>query len=650
MARLSSFIFLILYLGQTAPAQPFPCDGKMYVALLDQSQGTSGLYAITPGELLAGAVITPVQANLGVPIQALGFSVIDNHIYGFSPASYRLYRIHASGQLDDMGVPPNLDTVNFTYLAGEIGSNGNPFRLIARSKATGYDERLYSVRLFQPNSPASWVSVVSDVAVRIEDMAFDPIFGELVGYDSANSRMVSINTAGVVTTANFATAGPVESMGAVFFDRAGRLYGYGGRTNLHNSLFEFNRINGRLSGSRIGPTSRNSDGCACPYQLHFTKRVEPAVVLPCTEVTITYHFHNRAAITYGQVRITDTLPDFFNITAIERPPFFAEIQSGVGSHIFDATNMQVLLGKDSVVIRARVGLAPPGHYGSRAMASPFPVAFGNTLRSDDPKTSIPDDPTLVEILDEEGLLKDSVALICPGSFAVLKPSAQGQSVRWSTGEQTSSIEAGAPGLYWVEVEGECGIYRDSILVRETDTGLQADLGPDRDTYPGESISLSVRHNSSSPLEYRWESSSGDTLSCSDCAAPFVTPLKDAVFAVTITDALGCTAEDELRIRVKQSIPAFVPSAFSPDDNGINDVFFVQGPPGIEVEYLRVFDRWGGQVFESRNGMVNDPAHGWNGKRKGSPAPQGVYIWMLRLRLADGGSREDQGEVLLLRGG
>lgn len=650
MAKQLCLVLPLLLLGRMSVSQPFSCDGTMYVALLDQGQGTSGLFAITPGESLAEASITPVQINLGAPIQVLGFSVHDNHIYGFNPANYHMYRINASGQLDDLGVPSTLDTVNFTYLAGEIGQNGNPFRLIARSKATGYDSRLYSVRLFQAGLPASWVSVVSDVPVRIEDMAFDPVLGELVGYDSANNRMVSINTAGVVTSAGFATAGSIESMGAVFFDRAGRLYGYGGRTNLHNSLFEFNRLNGRLTGSKGGANGRSSDGCACPYQIHFTKRIEPAVVLPCTEVTITYHFHNSAAIAYGQVRIIDTLPDFFTITAIDRPPFFGEVQSGVGSSVFEATGMQVLLGRDSVVIRARVGNAPPGLYGSRALAGPFPLAFGNSLRSDDPLTPAPGDPTLVEILDSGGVLGDTAVFVCPGAQAVLRTSVQAQSILWSTGEQTPEIEAGSPGLYWAELEGACGIYRDTIRVEEINTGLRADAGPDREIYPGERIGLSVRHNSNGPLSYRWESSSGDSLSCSDCAAPFVSPLKEALFSVTITDEYGCTADAVLRVKVKSAIPAFVPTAFSPDDNGINDVFFAQGPPGIEVEYLRVFDRWGGLVFESRGGMVNDPAHGWNGKSKGRAMPQGMYIWTLGLRLADGSTREEWGEVLLLRRG
>jgi gliding motility-associated-like protein len=644
------FIFsgLLILISNWAIGQSFVCDGKMYVALLNQAQHFSGLRAIEPGEPPSPALITTITANLGIPVQVLGFSVADNHIYGFNPANYHLYRINSAGQAADLGVPSNLDTANFTYLAGEIGPNGDPFTLIGRSKTTGYDARIYSIRLNLPNIPANWVSVVSIDPIRIEDMAFDPIFGELVGYDSANKRLVSINTSGVVTNAGYGGGVAIESLGSVFFDRKGRLYGYGGSTNLHNRFLQFDRINGQITNSQTAPDGRNSDGCACPYQIRFTKRIEPGVILPCSEVTITYHFHNTAAIAYGQIRITDTLPDIFTITSIERPPFSGTVQSGAGTHIFDATGMQVLLGMDSVVIRARAADAPSGLYGSQASAGNFPLGLGRILLSDDPNTVETDDATFVEIRSDAELFFENSVRICPGIETTLRPTVQAGPWRWSTGATTESIRVSAPGLYWAETESDCGVYRDTILVVEASSDLWADAGPDREIQLGAQLQLQVRHNAAGSLQYQWSASTGDTLSCNTCPNPVVSPLQNVVYSVTITDEYGCTAEDQVAVIVIPDVPIYLPTAFSPDDNGINDIFYAQGPPGIAVEQFQVFDRWGGMVFEISSGVVNDPAHGWNGRRKGRAMPQGLYVWVLRLRPADGRLLLKTGEVFLIR--
>ncbi len=646
--RLFIHIFL-LSLGATAPAQPFSCDGRMFVSLLDQGQGTSALLGILPGDTLHQTIMTPIRLDLGVPIQVLGYNTTDNYLYGFNTTNYRMYRIAATGQLTDLGVPANLDTANHVYLAGEISPRGNSFLLVARSKTTGYDARFYNVRLNLPNLPAGYVSVISDQPVRLEDMAYDPLSGELVGFDAVSQRMVSVNTGGVITAGTFGPAGGIDRIGSVLFDRQGRLYAYGGRTNLHHSLYWFNRPNGRLLGTTIGSNGRNSDGTSCPYQIYLTKRIEPSSVLPCGEVTITYRFYNTAGTSYGQVRLTDTLPEGFTITGIERPPFIGEVESGVGTRIFDARSMQVLLGEDSCVIQARVGLVPPGLYGSQAVAGPFSPSLGNQLYSDDPSTPwYPNDATLLKVLPADSILADTVAFFCSGSSIELRPTVQGRYIRWSTGAETPVLHVDRAGMYWIEVEEACGIFRDSIQVREINTGLRADLGPDRQVVAGTPSVLSVQHNSIMPLRYRWEALSNDPLSCFSCPLPSVSPLQNSSYAVTVTDAFGCTASDTLSLRIKTDVPVFVPNVFSPDDNGVNDVLYPQGPEGISIDYFQVFDRWGGQVFRHTGGRVNDPAYGWDGKYKGRPAPQGAYLWVLRLRYADGAVKDISGEVYLAR--
>lgn len=638
-------LLILAVLPGSLLGQAFSCNGQMFLALLDQAQANTALYAISPG---SPAIFHTVSPSLGVPIHVIGYNVTDNHIYGFNTLNYQFYRINAAGITTPLGVPANLDTINFTYHAGDIGPNGSPFLLVARQKNTGFDARFYSIRFHASGPTASWVSVVSDQPVRLEDIAYDPILGEVLGYDSAGKRLVSVNTAGVVTASGFVAGFPAESMGALFFNRAGQPFGYGGGNNFHNRLYAFNRINGTLEGAIAGQNGRNSDGCACPYQLSFTKTVSPANILPCSEVRITYHFQNTAGIAHGQVRLTDTLPDGFIVTAIERPPFAATIHSGIGTSIFDASGMQVLLASDSVVIHARAGNLPPGRYGSQARASTFPLALGSIRLSDDPTTEIPSDTTYLNIIPGGDLLRDTLAVFCPGGSIWLRPLDAGQSSRWNTGDTTPILSVSIPGLYTFSTENACGIFRDSIRIREISSALSVSLGPDQYLIAGNAAQLFAYTNSSALLHYQWGSATGDTLSCYDCPQPQVQPPGTADFHVLVTDSVGCTATDTIRVFVRQSIPVFMPNAFSPNQNGVNDRLIPFGAADIDIDLFTVFDRWGGMVFRHAGGQINQAASGWDGTKNGIPMPPDVYLWVLHLRLPDGSSQILSGECQLLR--
>ena len=93
---------------------------------------------------------------------------------------------------------------------------------------------------------------------------------------------------------------------------------------------------------------------------------------------------------------------------------------------------------------------------------------------------------------------------------------------------------------------------------------------------------------------------------------------------------------------------YVPNAFSPNQDGYNDVFLpnVSSVCGIQSYQIRIFNRWGGLVFES-----NNIQQGWDGKVKGSPAPQGAYFYTIQYAEPGDGTPEVltlAGELALLR--
>ncbi|MBK7434607.1 MAG: gliding motility-associated C-terminal domain-containing protein [Chitinophagaceae bacterium] len=118
---------------------------------------------------------------------------------------------------------------------------------------------------------------------------------------------------------------------------------------------------------------------------------------------------------------------------------------------------------------------------------------------------------------------------------------------------------------------------------------------------------------------------------------------DTYFTVLVTDEIGCTAEDGVFVKVYVGPQYHVPNAFTPNGDGLNDVFRPI-PSGIRsTAYFRVFNRNGQLVFQTSEWLK-----GWDGKFKGKDADQGTYIWIIRGQDVNGSEVEVKGTVILLR--
>lgn len=123
----------------------------------------------------------------------------------------------------------------------------------------------------------------------------------------------------------------------------------------------------------------------------------------------------------------------------------------------------------------------------------------------------------------------------------------------------------------------------------------------------------------------------EALSCSDCLTPVVLQSEPGWFVLSTISDQGCIGRDSVHLEV--FFPVYVPTAFTPNQDGINDVFRVEGvePRGYRLE---IFNRWGEMVFWS-----TDPEEPWLGNEqvKGGEhyVPDGVYSWRLRFELRDG---------------
>ena len=122
--------------------------------------------------------------------------------------------------------------------------------------------------------------------------------------------------------------------------------------------------------------------------------------------------------------------------------------------------------------------------------------------------------------------------------------------------------------------------------------------------------------------------------------------KPGNYDMVLNSYLGC---DSLVHLVLDYYKVFIPSAFSPNEDGVNDVFTVfSGDDVKEVLNLQIFDRWGGKVYEITGLHANEFQKGWDGTRKGKPADPGVYVYQLKVVFQDGKEREITGSMMLVR--
>ncbi|HET7896270.1 MAG TPA: gliding motility-associated C-terminal domain-containing protein, partial [Flavisolibacter sp.] len=141
--------------------------------------------------------------------------------------------------------------------------------------------------------------------------------------------------------------------------------------------------------------------------------------------------------------------------------------------------------------------------------------------------------------------------------------------------------------------------------------------------------------------FRWSPAAG--LSSPSVASPVATLTTDQTYVLTVTNSQGCTASDTLNIRVFDRSDIFVPSAFTPNGDGKNDVLHLVTPGFRQLLYFRIYNRWGQVLFETSSG-----SQGWNGRWHNQPLPPAVYIWMAAGTGDDGRRYEKKGTVLLLR--
>jgi gliding motility-associated-like protein len=151
-------------------------------------------------------------------------------------------------------------------------------------------------------------------------------------------------------------------------------------------------------------------------------------------------------------------------------------------------------------------------------------------------------------------------------------------------------------------------------------------------------------NADNEIIYWWKPDNG-TLDNTNINNPIAKPTATTQYTVYGYDDNGCLDSAFVNIIVDSSMVESIPSAFTPNGDGLNDVFKPIGMKYRQLVDFRVFNRWGEQVFYSNNAK-----NGWDGTYKGEPQEMSVYYYTVTVA-RPGGDGENvvyKGEVTLIR--
>lgn len=205
----------------------------------------------------------------------------------------------------------------------------------------------------------------------------------------------------------------------------------------------------------------------------------------------------------------------------------------------------------------------------------------------------------------------------------------------------------AAGNYPLEITDQYGCNFQTIVVVEDPEPLVVETDDLVQLFFGESITLStlVTHVD---VSYQWSPSDG--LSCTNCPNPTAMPFETTDYYVVVQNQNGCFASDSVRIEVDNTFPLGIPTAFSPNEDGINDFFEITTPfvDAIEeIQQFKIFNRWGQEIYSTTETIGGSVLAKWDGRRDFRLLDLGVYVYLLELQLIDGSVQTFSGTVSIM---
>lgn len=238
-------------------------------------------------------------------------------------------------------------------------------------------------------------------------------------------------------------------------------------------------------------------------------------------------------------------------------------------------------------------------------------------------------------------------IICPDDTIVLS-AAGGISVVWGPATGLNDIYTFLPLAYPQQTTIYSAVITDingctdtGNITVELQEGFFIDYGYSTAIIVGESAGLFVTADQDN-VTYQWIPSG--SLSCNTCATTIATPLETTEYSVIVTDSLDCVSIiGNVLIEIINEFTLDLPTVFTPDGDGVNDIVYVRGWGLKECIWFRIYNRWGEMIFES-----NDLNVGWDGTFHDIPQNIDSYAYNVKVSTYDGRILTKKGFITLLR--
>ena len=325
------------------------------------------------------------------------------------------------------------------------------------------------------------------------------------------------------------------------------------------------------------------------------------------------------------------------------------VNNNTGCGVFDTANIAlnpyyaVNLGNDTSLCRGQKILLNPeninyksyqwsnGSSGSQIIVSD---KGSYSLKVTDKNNCTYSDTLVVKDIKElPSIVFPADSIVCEGKNIILSTPPSMKNIVWQDGSSQTVFSVKEAGKYWVTVTdvSNC-ISSDTLIVKQKISEPSRFLTMDTVICRYDSVLLTCRI----PFEkYLWSNNT---------TKPVLPVGRDGQYWVNVIDKYGCSWKEQVNVGVKECYQEiYFPSGFSPNHDGLNDLFRATLYGRIEFYRLAIYTRSGQKIFES-----TDVTKAWDGTIKGQLQNQGTFVWVAEYRFPGQQNKIQKGTISLIR--
>ena len=282
--------------------------------------------------------------------------------------------------------------------------------------------------------------------------------------------------------------------------------------------------------------------------------------------------------------------------------------------------------------------------GTIAFGTPTAVAASDTfyirgMSAGGCSTSIA--PVIVVLNDQPVITTTDTVVACKGLPLTLKASSPGNEITWQNVGTADSITVQPNGnaIYKAIAINEAGCTDTAIvnvLVREFSVSLKASPNP---MLVGAPATLTTSANSTYEV-IGWKPDMYFSNQTANTQSLIINDTTSTYYVIA-RSADGCTDTASIKTAVDNK-DFFIPNAFTPNNDGRNDLFKVYGSSVTAAE-IKIYNQWGVMLYETK-----DNQKGWDGTHKNNPQPVGLYVYVVKVRLSNEDTFIKKGTIRLIR--